>query len=99
MEFVIEDDVPLPGRAQKYPFDQLSPGQSFVIPNMTSKKITGTVAQFARRKGWTLMVRAEGDGVRVWRGADPTAEELAARRARAEARAAKRAATVDVDDE
>lgn len=75
-DFVIENDVPLPESAtrQKYPFGELKVGESFVVPGVKSKQISGTAAQYSRRHGIRLIVRAEGEGVRVWRGPDPDAK-------------------------
>lgn len=75
--FVIENDVPLPadaGTRQKYPFGALEVGDSFFVAGVKSKQISGTAAQYSRRHGIKLIVRTEGDGVRVWRGEDPVAE-------------------------
>lgn len=72
----VESNVPFPegghiGRIPTYPWADMKPGDSFFVPNVTSHKFAGTI-QSARkkRKSWTLVVRKEGTGIRVWRLAD-----------------------------
>lgn len=81
-DYVIESDIPIPppaGPRHKYPFMELNIGESFFIPNVKAKQISGTAAQYARRNNVKLLVRTwtkDGvEGARVWRDADPAPGE------------------------
>lgn len=73
MEFKIQKNVPIPGKAKKkskYPFEKMAIGDSFVAP------VKPAGLYVAARK-WAkdnnadsrFVVRAEGEGSRCWRAA------------------------------
>lgn len=73
--YVIEE-VSLPKRSGRkgsldYPIAQLEAGtsQSFKVPatSDTIKAVTASIRAFAYRHDHTVVIRAESDGVRVWR--------------------------------
>ena len=72
-KYVIEDDHPLPalaqprGRKETYPWSSTEVGQSFYVPGKTVKQMHSSASKAKSRTGRTFAVRAEGDGVRVWR--------------------------------
>lgn len=71
MQIVIEKDIPLPKRvtkprAEKYPLSKLTVGESFYA----AVKAPALAAQARKVSAETerkFVVRAEGDGARVWR--------------------------------
>ncbi len=70
--FNIDKDVPLPvpaGRTAKYPWAQMQVGDSFFIPGMTMKNFGGTAYTAGKKLGHKYVVRAQDDGLRVWRTA------------------------------
>ena len=85
MKFQIQKNVPIPnagGRAPRteYPFEQMEVGDSFFVPGMTVKKMSGQVGYWKKTMGMNFAIRAvtedymnddgevvSGDGVRVWR--------------------------------
>lgn len=71
MEFKIQKNVPIPGKAKKkskYPFDKMGVGESFAAPikpqglYIASRKWAKDNENKAR-----FIVRAENDGSRCWR--------------------------------
>lgn len=81
MEFKIDDGVQLPdrryngGRKPKYPFDQMTVGQSFFVPaDGTKKKSVRAAAHGANKRSdgnRTFVTRSTTEngveGIRVWR--------------------------------
>ncbi len=75
MSYQIEDGVPVPKRTagrkgSKYPFAVMQPGQSFFADDVKVATVRSAVGAFTKRhadEGFKFSVRAEGDGVRVWR--------------------------------
>lgn len=69
----IDKDIPMPdsrshGPAPKYPFSQMSIGDSVFFEGCkTGGKETATAHQVGRRKGWRFSSRTQQDGVRIWR--------------------------------
>lgn len=76
-EFIIEDNVPVPARrrvgggGRKYPWLELSVGQSFFVKNPPKIKngyfvplVAAPNKRYAPKK---FISRKEGDGLRVWR--------------------------------
>jgi hypothetical protein len=77
--FKIEKGIPIPephkrnGYKSKYPFSQLEPGDSFLVP--TNKEQTHNVRNrvsaashhYAAKHGWKFSIRVMVDGIRVWR--------------------------------
>lgn len=48
--FTIETDVAIPGRRNRYPFDQMTSGQSFEITGTSeSRKVRNAAYQFAKK--------------------------------------------------
>lgn len=75
-EYKIEKNVPLSPRSwkgkPKYPWAQMDPGDSFVVPGegRTLKVLQTTILTSARRhKPKRFSTRIEGGNVRVWRTA------------------------------
>jgi hypothetical protein len=78
LDFVIESNVPLPTNRstarpkRHFPFDRLKAGQSFLVSKDKKKGLRPALARHykanpAERK--TIVIRPEGDGVRVWKKA------------------------------
>jgi hypothetical protein len=72
--FEIEKGVPVPekatgGRRPKYPFENMSVGDSFFVPGKS--KMASTVASAEKRLGfkfkWAVVTHKGVDGVRIWR--------------------------------
>lgn len=50
MSFTIEQDVPMPGRRNRYPFDTMASGQSFSIEGEEeSRKVRNAAYQYAKK--------------------------------------------------
>lgn len=76
--FAIED-VPLPsdiggpspkggGRRPRYPFLEMKPGQSFLVPERRAHAAATAASYFkARTPGWDYTTRREPSGVRIYR--------------------------------
>lgn len=70
--FPIEDGIPMPGKAAKYPFNQMKVGQSFFVAEAAcaAKNVRACVSNFQKtKKGWkftTSVVETPLKGVRVW---------------------------------
>lgn len=80
-KYRIEDGIPIPARRGtprgpstgklKYPFDELEPGQSFLVTeknaaerNKVRGRLSGSAMRFRDRE---FAIRSVADGVRVWR--------------------------------
>lgn len=51
MSFVIEDHVEMPGRRNRYPFDQMKSGQSFEITGSAeARKVRNAAYQYAKKE-------------------------------------------------
>ncbi len=74
-ETKIDKNIPFPSRNSwhaKYPFPEMEVGDSFFVPNKTTRDLCGTVAGWTKRhpgaKFTSRTVRENDiDGVRVWR--------------------------------
>ena len=52
----------------RFPWDELEPGDSFLVPGMTQHQASAHTAQAARsRPGVTYTTRSTPDGTRIWR--------------------------------
>lgn len=82
--FEIDSGVPIPGGGGKaiYPWTTMESGDSFRVPQRedeTLVQLRNRVNNAARswvgrnRPGWSVVLRSEGDGIRVWIG---TSEDL-----------------------
>lgn len=72
MNFQIEKGIDLPAkrisRGSKYPFADMSVGDSFYVPGIKPSTMSNTASRFAKEhEGFKFSVRAEGEGARVWR--------------------------------
>jgi hypothetical protein len=77
--FVLEDNVPVTPRrnagkggrrGSKYPFAQMQPGQSFLVPeDVRALTVRSAVGAFNKRHqtGSKFAVRVTPEGTRVWR--------------------------------
>lgn len=73
MYYTIDEDLPVPGRA-KYPFAEMKPGHSFLIPNDEIddvRKVQRRVISSANQAGVKILTRTvnndeHGHGLRVW---------------------------------
>lgn len=67
----IERCVPVPehrtGRPPKYPWADMAVGDSFRAHGVTINGLRSTASYHAGKLGRGFRVRAEGDGLRVWR--------------------------------
>jgi hypothetical protein len=66
---LFETDIPIPA-ATRYPFAQLTPGQSVLFPCADApdrRKARKAAYRLAEYHGWKITVRSLPDGVRVWR--------------------------------
>jgi len=72
MAFTIEKDVPLPTcyGQRRYPFDQMKPGDSFLINgDATADGVRSAAITFGRSQGrnWKFSIRQTTEGPRCWR--------------------------------
>ncbi len=79
MTFVLEDGVPIAARrnsgnggrrGSKYPFAQMQPGQSFLVPeDVKTLTVRSAVGAFNKRNqaDCKFAVRVTPEGTRVWR--------------------------------
>jgi len=72
MEFIIEDDVPVPPHQTRrnWPFDKLKVGQSFHVGfevGTIKASLAGSASRYGKVNGKRLIVKKDGDGFRVWR--------------------------------
>lgn len=76
MSFVIDKGVPLPPsarspRASKYPLRDMDVGDSFFVPGVPVRNLSGRLINPARRLGYKVATRSWSEngvaGVRVWR--------------------------------
>jgi len=50
MSFQIDDSVPMPGRRNRYPFETMKPGQSFLIESeIEARKVRNAAYQYAKK--------------------------------------------------
>lgn len=68
----VSENIEIPeskrGRKPKYPFTKMEVGQSVFFPSTKpGGKEAMTAYTTGKRLGFKFVVRAEGDGVRVWR--------------------------------
>ena len=69
--FRVERNVPPPanagpGRPPKYPFDDMEPGDSFLVRGATKTSDCPGVYSAARSKGLKVTAKVEADGVCFW---------------------------------
>lgn len=69
MNYVIEKNVPLPSRANKWPFARMEVGDSVVIPAAEAHRGRSASQAIERSKGWKFATRRESGGLRIWRTA------------------------------
>lgn len=73
MSFEIEKNIPQPkyvgaGNNRKYPFNEMKPGDSFLINGDARwKKVSTAAGAHGKRYGQTFSVRNTPDGYRCWR--------------------------------
>jgi hypothetical protein len=75
MTFKVEANVPLDqpklgSAARKYPFNEMKPGDSFLINGGADpKKVAGAATSFGRanNRGWKFATRNTPEGYRCWR--------------------------------
>lgn len=69
--YKVDKNIPLsarpagPGRPRIYPWEHMSVGDSFFVPNRTSRNFA--VSQTIKASGMRFAVRTRDNGVRVWR--------------------------------
>lgn len=70
-KFKIEKGVPLPakpgGAASKYPFGEMEPGDSVLIPVESRVKISSALTYRQTRYNEKFATRVVDGGIRVWR--------------------------------
>lgn len=78
-DFEIEKAIPLPpssyggGRKCKYPWSDMGPGDSFVVPlngesaSVIRRRISSAAAIYGKRKNLKFTMRITEQGIRVWR--------------------------------
>ena len=71
MDYRIQKNVPLPGKAKKkskYPFEKMSVGDSFYTPGKPAGLYVAA-RKWAKENNpeFRFVVRAEGEGSRCWR--------------------------------
>jgi hypothetical protein len=63
MSFQIEDSVEMPSRRNRYPFDQMQPGQSFEIVGADeSRKVRNAAYQYAKKVNTAKSLAKGQDG-------------------------------------
>lgn len=69
-DFKIDRDMKLPKSKSKYPFADMSIGDSFFFPSSVGQQVrTSAHAYRARTKEWNFEIRREDSGYRIWRTA------------------------------
>ena len=69
----IDKAIPLPklrarrGARQLYPWDGMEVGDSFAVAGITRNAMRATANYHEAKRGWTIQIENEGDGVRVFR--------------------------------
>jgi hypothetical protein len=69
----IESSVPMPkprerrGRPQRYPWESMGVGDSFVARGVSRNSIRTTATYHETRRGWRFQVEPEGANFRVFR--------------------------------
>lgn len=72
-QYEVEENHPIPaqslprGRKEKYPWSQMSVGDSFFVEGGSIKTIVSAAAKAKGRTGSVFVARPDGTGVRVWR--------------------------------
>ena len=64
--YVIDKNIPTPGKASKYPFSDMEIGDSFLAPAGTERTVRAAAHKYVGAKFVTRTVR---EGLRVWRSA------------------------------
>ena len=68
LAFPIEKDVPMyRAKSEKYPWRSMELGDSFFIPDKTSKHLGSAALAAGKRHGRKFSVRTVDGGVRIWR--------------------------------
>lgn len=80
MSIRIESGIPVPprvgggGRPGKYPFEHMTPGDSFLVtyqdgqpPAHAARRLASATKGASKRTGFKFTTRRLKDGVRVWR--------------------------------
>jgi len=71
MKYMIATEIPLPPARTLYPWQDMEVGDSFLVPGPHDKvsggKVRSAACDYGRRNGKAFSVRAECDGLRVWR--------------------------------
>ncbi len=63
MSFTIDDTVPMPGRRNRYPFDQMSSGQSFeIVGEEEARKVRNAAYQYAKKANTDAGIAKGCDG-------------------------------------
>lgn len=55
-----------PGRV-KYPFSQMKPGQSFLVPTEEAERVLNALRIYRRRSGEDFVWKRAEDGMRIWK--------------------------------
>jgi len=71
-EFTIDKGIPVPklvgtGRRNKYPFDAMEVGDSFLVTGLKGKTISRICCYHGKRLSRKFASRTVDGGVRVWR--------------------------------
>lgn len=65
----IDKDIPVPvkRRGKKYPYENMSIGDSFLIDNLSIQVVCNLNYRAGKKYGGKYIARTEEGGVRVWR--------------------------------
>lgn len=66
----IEKDISLPASRCRYPFDQMEPGDSFLLASKergTSARVAGRRFVLVNQPSWRFSLRRVENGWRLWR--------------------------------
>ena len=67
--YKIDKNIPLPKRAEKYPFGSMGVGHSFYAKDKSRGTLYAAAIKFRRENyvDWKFTVKPEGTGARIWR--------------------------------
>jgi hypothetical protein len=63
----IDVNIPVPASRRKYPYRDMSVGDSFLVVGASVQVICNANNRAGKKLGWRFIARRVPDGVRVWR--------------------------------
>jgi len=63
----VESGIPMPTRSSKYPYEELSVGDSFLVTDIPSQIVSNNNWRMSKKLGRRFVAKKVDGGVRVWR--------------------------------